>query len=174
MLLPNFSFHKNTIEIYLIYWNVLIRILPECLAFDKNPTKFKKYIYTYNLSMYCYQLFMLLFVRISPVILLSTTWRPNLWVLRNIWLYECLPFENHFFFYHKSESWIPCHIDLYCIFSKNFAVLKRYKILFHKNVLYLQDILITCNIWKHSSWTHFCNLVASFRRVRRQNFFCHA
>ena len=49
------------------------------------------------------------------VLLLATIWRPNLWVLRKIWLSECLPFEN------------------YC---------------FHKNVLYLKDILLTSNIWK--------------------------
>ena len=66
------------------------------------------------------------------VLLLASTWRPNLWVLRKTWLSECLPFENHFFLiiYQKVESWIPCHIYLYCIFSKNSALLKNYKILF--------------------------------------------
>ena len=32
---------------------------------------------------------------------------------------------------------------------------------FHNNVLYLQDILLTCNILKQFYWTHFYNLVAS-------------
>ena len=72
---------------------------------------------------------------------------------------------------HKSESWIPCHIYLYCIFSKNSAVLKTTKYCFHKNVLYLQDILLTCNIWKHLCWNHFHNLVAPFKRVQRQKNF---
>ena len=71
-----FFLTKNTVEIYLIYWNVFLWILPDCLTFHRNPTKFCIYIpllfflkklYTYNLSiLYCYQFLMLLFVRISP------------------------------------------------------------------------------------------------------------
>ena len=38
-------------------------------------------------------------------------------------------------------------------------------------VLYLQDILLTCNIWKNLCWGHFYNLVASFRRVEWQELF---
>ena len=40
-----FFLKKNTLEIYLIYWNVLLWILPDCLAFDRNPTKF--YVYRF-------------------------------------------------------------------------------------------------------------------------------
>ena len=36
----NFFSHKNTIEIYLNYWNVLPWIFPDCLSFDRNPTEF--------------------------------------------------------------------------------------------------------------------------------------
>ena len=40
-----FFSHKNTIEIYLIYWNVLLWILSDCLAFYRNPTKFYIYLF---------------------------------------------------------------------------------------------------------------------------------
>ena len=58
------------------------------------------------------------------VLLSATTWRSNLWVLRKIWLCECLQFENHFFSNHKSESLIPWHVH----FSKiqNTKILKFY------------------------------------------------
>ena len=35
----------------------------------------------------------------------------------------------------------------------------------------MQDILLTYNIWKHLSWTHFYNLVASIRRVQQPKTF---
>ena len=100
------------------------------------------------------------------VLLFATTWRPNLCVLRKIWLSECLPFDNH-----KLESWIPCHLYLYYIFSKNPAVLKNYNILFPQKCLYLQDILLTCNVWIYLCWTHFYNLVAWFRTLQRPKTF---
>ena len=63
---------------------------------------------------------------------------------------------------YKSKRWIPCHIYLCCIFSKNSVVLKNYKILFPQKCFVLEDILLACNIWKHFCWTHFYNLVASY------------
>ena len=57
------------------------------------------------------------------------------------------------------------------MFSKNPAFLKNYKILFPQKCLYLQDILLICNVWKHLCWTHFYNLVASFRTVQRPKTF---
>ena len=101
---------------------------------------FLKTIYLYIIYHYCIAAnFPCCFLEeFHSVLLLATIWRPNLWVLRKIWLSECLPFEN------------------YC---------------FHKNILYLEDVLLTCNIWKHLCWTHFYNLVASFRRVQRQKTF---
>ena len=66
---------------------------------------------------------------------------------------------------YKSESWIPFHIYLCCIVSKNSSVLKKYKILFPQKCFVLEDILLACNIWKHFSWTDFYNLVASLPRL---------
>ena len=62
---------------------------------------------------------------------------------------------------YKSEIWIPCHIYLCCIFSKNSAVWKNYKRLFPQKCFVLEDILLACNIWKHFCWSNFYNLVAS-------------
>ena len=95
------------------------------------------------------------------VLLLATTWRPNLWVLRKIWLSECLPFENHFFLIINQKVGYPA-IYIYTVyFPKLLLSWKTTKYCFHKTVLYLQDILLTCNGWKYLCWTHFYNLVAS-------------
>ena len=104
VLLPNFSSHKNTTEIYLIYGNVLLWILSDCLDFDRNPlnfiyNSFLKKLYTFNLSiLYCYQLLILLFGRISPGAIISYHLKPNLWILRKIWLSECFIIWESFFF----------------------------------------------------------------------------
>ena len=96
------------------------------------------------------------------VLLLATTWRQFF-----------LPFENHFFLIINQKAGYPAiYILLLYIFQK-FCCLKKLQRIycFHKNVLYLQNIVLTCNIWKHLSWTHFYNLVVSFRRVQRQKSF---
>ena len=113
---------KNTIEIYLIYWNLFLWIFSDCLAFDRNPTE--KLHITYQ---YCYQLLMLLLGRISPGAI--TSHDPMVWALRKIWLSECLQFENHFFLIINQKVQYPS-IYWYCIFSKHFAILKNYKIPF--------------------------------------------
>ena len=93
----NFLTEIYTTEIYLIYWNVLLwRISSHCLAFDKNPTKY--YVQLPQL-----------------VLLLATTRRPNLWVLRKIWLSECLPFENHFFLIINQKVGYPA-IYIYTVY----------------------------------------------------------
>ena len=105
------------------------------------------------------------------VLLLATTWRPNLWVLRKIWLSECLPFENHFFLIINQKVGYPA-ICIYTVyFPKLLLSWKTTKYCFHKTVLYLQDILITCNVWKYLCWTHFYNLVAWFRTLQRPKTF---
>ena len=116
---------------------------------------------------------MLLFGRISPGAIISHHLKTKSLGLEKdltIWMFTIW---ESLFSDHKSESWIPCHIYLCCIFSKNSAVLKKLQKIycFHKNVLYLQDIVLTCNIWKHLCWTHFYNLAASFRRVQQQKRF---
>ena len=97
-----FFSHKNIIEIYLIYWNVLLWILSDCLAFDRNPTKFYIYLFfTYNLStLYCYQFLMLLFGRISPGAIIShhlKTWSLGVEKGLTIWMFTMweLLFSNH-------------------------------------------------------------------------------
>ena len=125
--------------------------MPDCLAFDRNPTKF-------------YTLLTLLFGRISSGAIISHH-------LKSI----CLPFENHFFLIINQRAGYPAiyiYIFLLYIFQK-FCCLKKLQRIycFHKNVLYLQNIVLTCNIWKHLCWTHFYNLVASFRRVQQQKRF---
>ena len=119
VLLPNIFSHKNKIEIYLIYWNVLLWILSDCLAFDGNPTKFytlflRNYIHIYQ---YCIATnFSHCFLEeFHLVLLLATTWRPNLWVLRKIWLSECLPFENHFFLIINQKVGYPA-IYIYAVY----------------------------------------------------------
>ena len=69
---------------------------------------------------------------------------------------------------HKSECWIPQHTFMLYISKKFCRVYTKYR--FHRNVLYLQDILPTCNIWKHLCWGHNLNLVASFRQQRQKTF----
>ena len=53
--------------------------------------------------------------------------------------------------------------------SKKFCRLYT-KYRFHRNVLYLQDILPAFNIWKHLCWDHVWNLVASLRQQRQKTF----
>ena len=91
VLLPNIFSHKNKIEIYLIYWNVLLWILSDCLAFDRNPTKF-------------YTLLTLFFGRISPGAIISHH-------LKTI----CLPFENHFFLIKNQKVGNPA-IYIYAVY----------------------------------------------------------
>ena len=100
-----FFSHKSTIEIYLIYWNVHLWFFSGCLAFDRDPTKFyiylffKKIIYIHIIYQYCIatNLSCCFLEEFHLVLLLATTWRPDLWVLRKNCLSECLPFENLFF-----------------------------------------------------------------------------
>ena len=80
-----FSSHKITIEIYLIYWNVLIWILSDYLAFHRNPTKFyiylfsKKIIYIHIIYQCIATNFSCCFLEESHLLLLlATTWRSNL------------------------------------------------------------------------------------------------
>ena len=91
----------------------------------------KDYIYTYNLSiLYCYQLLMLVLGRISPGAIISHNLKAlSLGLEKDLTVWMFTIWES-LFSDHKSESWIPCHIYLYCIFSKKSAVLKNYKILF--------------------------------------------
>ena len=97
--------HKSTIEIFLIYWNAHLWFFSGCLAFDRDPTKFyiylffKKIIYIHIIYQYCIatNLSCCFLEEFHLVLLLATTWRPDLWVLRKICLSERLPFENHFF-----------------------------------------------------------------------------
>ena len=59
------------------------------------------------------------------------------------------------------------------IFQKFCCLKKTTKdILFpQKCFLFAGYSAITCNIWKHLCWTHFYNLVASFRKVQQQKSF---
>ena len=98
-------------------------------------------------------------------------WRPNLWVLRKIWLAECLPYENHFFLFINQKVGYPAIYTYTVYFPKILLSQKSTENCSLKNVLYLQDILLTCNIWKDLFWNHFQNLVGSFRRVQQQNIF---
>ena len=102
VLLPNIFSHKNKIEIYLIYWNVLLWILSDCLAFDRNPTKF-------------YTLLTLLFGRISPGAIIS-------YHLKTI----CLPFENNFFLIINQKVGYPA-IYIYAVYFPKILLSKKYK-----------------------------------------------
>ena len=58
------------------------------------------------------------------VLLLATTWRPNLWVLRKIWLSKCLRFENHVFLIINQKVGYPA-IYIYTVYFPKFCCLKK-------------------------------------------------
>ena len=95
------------------------------------------------------------------VLLLATIWRPFVYHLRITFFWSKI----------RKLDTLPYIFMLYI--SQKFCCLEKLQKIycFHKNVLYLQDIVLTCNIWKHLCWTHFYNLVASFRRVQQQKNF---
>ena len=145
-------FHKDTTKLYLIYWNVLLWIFSDWLAFDRNLTDFiplflKKYIHM--ICQYCYQLPCCFLEVLHQVVLLATIWRSSLWILRKIWLFECLPFENHFFLIINQKVGYRS-IYSYCMFSRNSAGLKNCKIPFPQKCFaferYIANYVIFGNI----------------------------
>ena len=135
---------------YLIYWNVLLWILSDWLAFDRNltdfiPLFFKKYIHM--ICQYCYQLPCCFLEVLHQVVLLATIWRSNLWILRKIWLSECLPCLPFTIINQKVGY---CSIYSYCMFSRNSASLKNYKIPFPQKCFaferYIANYVIFGNI----------------------------
>ena len=114
-----FFLTKNTIEIYLIYWNLFLWIFSDCLAFDRNPTE--KLHITYQ---YCYQLLMLLLGRISPGAIISQHLKIQFLGLEKdltIWMFTVW---ESLCSYHKSESSIPQYIFILYIFQK-FSYFKK-------------------------------------------------
>ena len=74
---------------------------------------YKKIMYIHIINQYCIatnfsQCFLEEF---HLVLLLATTWRPNLEKDLTIWMFTIW---ESLFSDHKSESWIPCHIYLCC------------------------------------------------------------
>ena len=120
-------------------------------------TSFFKKIYIHIIYPYCIATnFSCCFLKeFHQLQLLATTWRPNIWILRKIWVSECLAFENHFFLIINQKVGYSVIYICTVYFPKIFQFQNIY--CFHKNVLYLQDILLTCNNWKHLCWTHFYN-----------------
>ena len=62
------------------------------------------------------------------------------------------------------------YIFILYIFQK-FYCLKKLQNTVSTKMFCICKILLTCNIWKFLCWTHFYNLVASFRRVHWQKMF---